>query len=140
MDKMNKASKTSFLIGLMKGMQMAKELRLLFIALLLVGAAFAQQEGLPIGARFYNILNYLCGNMVMLMPVVAIALLVGAALVYGMGHVFGSEWKQKAQSWATNMIIGMFISLLLYLLAKPLVQMMYPEVSTEGFCVPPEFG
>jgi Na+/proline symporter len=126
--------KKCFSYGVLSGISQASKLKSLFLLFLVVGIIFAQ-EG--VGDKFYNVLNYLCGQMVMLLPVVALSLLVLAAVVYGVGHIFGSETKSKAQSWATGMIIGMLISLIIWLLSKPLITMfLSPDAIPEDFCQP----
>jgi len=125
-----------FKYGVLSGISQANsfKFRMMFVLLLVAGAVFALDE---FGNKFYNVLNYLCGQMVMLLPVVALSLLVLAAVVYGIGHVFGSEYKSKAQSWATGMIIGMLISLLIWLLSRPLIALFLdPTAIPEGFCQP----
>ena len=124
----------AFLNGFLSGIMQTNNLKFTLILILAAGLVFAQNE---VGLKFYNVLNYVCGTMVMLLPVVALSLLVMAAVVYGIGHVFGSETKSKAQSWATGMIIGMIISLVIWLISKPIITMfLSPEAIPEDFCVP----
>jgi len=121
--------------GILSGMEQARKFKVAIMLLIVAGAVFA--EGEEVGNRLYDVLNYLCGQMVMLLPVVALSLLILAAVVYGVGHIFGSETKSKAQSWATGMIIGMIISMLIWLLAKPLVSLfLSPDAIAEDFCTP----
>jgi len=121
--------------GILSGIGQARKFRVAILLLIVAGAVFAQEGN--VGDKLYNVLNYLCGQMVMLLPVVALSLLVLAAVVYGVGHIFGSETKSKAQSWATGMIIGMIISLLIWLLAKPIVTLLLSaEAIPEDFCTP----
>ena len=126
-----------FAKGFLSGIMQANNMKSIFLILLVAGVVFAQTE---FGMRFYNLLDMLCGTMVMLLPVVALSLLVLAAVVYGIGHVFGSETKSKAQSWATGMIIGMIISLVIWLLAKPMITILLGEEQMqqlpEDFCTP----
>ena len=133
-EKNMKNTNSGFMYGFNSIMSNAGKIKILLALLLVAGVVFAQTE---VGSRLYNVLNYLCGTMVMLLPVIALSLLVMAAVVYGIGHVFGSETKQKAQSWATGMIIGMLISLIIWLISKPIISMfLSPGAIPEDFCVP----
>jgi 4-amino-4-deoxy-L-arabinose transferase-like glycosyltransferase len=63
-----------------------------------------------------------------------ILLFVLAAVVYGVGHVFGAEMRSKATSWATSMVVGAVISLLIFLLAKPILSIFVPDIQTSDLC------
>jgi len=137
MIKTSKQIKNGFWYGFSSVMLNANKIRILLILAVLGGTLFAQDE---LGSRFYNVLNFVCGTLVMLLPVVALSLLVMAAVVYGIGQVFGSEMKQKAQSWAMGMIVGMIISLIIWLISKPLMTMLLGEEKMgqlpSDFCTP----
>jgi hypothetical protein len=105
----------------------------LFALSLFIGSVFAQ--GAPeTGQRIIEGLNALCIQLVTILPVLAILLFVLAAVVYGVGHVFGAEMRSKATSWATSMVVGAVISLLIFLLAKPILSIFVPDIQTSDFC------
>ncbi|MCX8202412.1 MAG: hypothetical protein N3G74_01225 [Candidatus Micrarchaeota archaeon] len=79
-------------------------------------------------------LNNICVQLTQILPIIAIVLFVLAAVVYGIGHVFGAEMKSKATGWATSMVVGAVISLLIFLLARPILGVFVPEISTSDFC------
>lgn len=79
-------------------------------------------------------LNDLCVNLTSILPIIAILLFVLAAVIYGVGHVFGAEMKSKATGWATSMVVGAVISLLIFLLTKPVLGIFIPEIETTDFC------
>ncbi len=63
-----------------------------------------------------NALNKLCNDVVSVLGVVALMLILLAAVVYGAGQVMGAETRARASVWATSMIVGAVISLVIYLL------------------------
>jgi ABC-type multidrug transport system permease subunit len=135
--KMNKNTRNGFCYGFSSILANAGKLRVLLVLAIVGGTVFAQGE---VGIRLYDLLNFVCGTLVMLLPVVALSLLVMAAVVYGIGQVFGSEMKSKAQSWAMGMIVGMLISLIIWLVSKPLITMLLGEENLGNlptdFCTP----
>ncbi|MCS7109545.1 MAG: hypothetical protein NZ903_01980 [Candidatus Micrarchaeota archaeon] len=100
---------------------------------LLISLIYAQASG-EITIRLVQSLNNLCVQMTQILPIIAIVLFVLAALVYGIGHVFGAEMKTKAIGWATSMVVGAIISILIFLLAKPILGIFVPEMATTDFC------
>ena len=100
----------------------------------MLGLSFAQE---PFQERLAKGLNDICVSMVNVLPILFIVLLVMAAVVYGVGHVFGAEMRSKATSWATTMVVGAVISLLIFVLARPLLGLFLPQGSLpQDFCMP----
>lgn len=107
--------------------------------MLLVGAAFAQRSSTSAEdakLRLITGLNGLCVQLVSILPIIAILLFVLAAVVYGVGHIFGAEMRSKATGWATSMVVGAVISLLIFLLTRPILSIFVPDIETSDFCKP----
>ncbi|VVB73661.1 Uncharacterised protein [uncultured archaeon] len=119
-------AKTSFGFG---------PLMILAIALM-AGAAFAQKsyDTGDAKTRLIGGLNDLCVQLVSILPIIAILLFVLAAVIYGIGHIFGAEMRSKATGWATSMVVGAVISLLIFLLTRPVLSIFVPEIETSDFC------
>ena len=104
---------------------------LIMVAILVATLAFAQEPQ----ERFVTGLNNICIMVKNLLPIVVILLFVIAALVYGVGQIFGAEMKSKAQSWATNMVVGAIIGLIIWVLTKPILSLFLPEEAIPtSFC------
>jgi len=112
-------------------------LMILAIALI-AGAAFAQRSYATDDpkTRLITGLNDLCVQLVSILPIIAILLFVLAAVVYGVGHIFGAEMRSKATGWATSMVVGAVISLLIFLLTRPVLSIFVPDIETSDFCKP----
>ena len=110
----------------------------LLAIIVLAGTAFALSPSSTEDAktRLMLGLNDLCIQLVSILPIIAILLFVLAAVIYGIGHIFGAEMKSKATGWATSMIVGAVISLLIFLLTRPVLSIFVPEIETSDFCKP----
>ena len=64
--------------------------------------------------ELYNMVNQL-------LAVVVFVLIVTAAIVYAAGQVMGAETRARASVWATSMIIGALIGIMIYLLVPTIL-------------------
>jgi drug/metabolite transporter (DMT)-like permease len=119
-------AKTSFGFGFMA----------ILAIVLIAGVAFAQRsfDTSDAKTRLITGLNDLCVQLVSILPIIAILLFVLAAVIYGIGHIFGAEMRSKATGWATSMVVGAVISLLIFLLTRPVLSIFVPEIETSDFC------
>lgn len=123
----------------MWGVKMEKmKIAFVFVALIAVTAlVFAQTDTTEAQERFITGMNNLCVMLVNVLPIITILLFVIAAVAYGAGQVFGAEMRSRATSWATTMVVGAIIALLIFLLAKPILGVFYPDIAqVETFCSP----
>jgi uncharacterized membrane protein YraQ (UPF0718 family) len=109
----------------------------IIILLILISIVFAGSE--KINERLVYGLNNLCIMLKNLLPIVVIALFALAAIAYAIGQVFGAEMRSRATSWAMNMVVGGIVALIIWLLAKPIIQMLIGEEAftaygIENFC------
>ncbi|MEM3431503.1 MAG: hypothetical protein QXT72_02685 [Candidatus Micrarchaeia archaeon] len=108
---------------------------LISIAFMFVLFSFSFAQGTSdVTERLIVGLNDVCVQLTQILPIIAIVLFVLAAVIYGIGHIFGAEMKSKATGWATSMVVGAVISLLIFLLARPILGIFVPEISTSDFC------
>ncbi len=93
---------------------LASAKRMAFLMMLL-GAAFAQSgfaEDNPIKEGVCLVAD----TAKAIMASVIFALVIMAAVVYAAGQVFGAETRSRATVWATAMIIGAVIGILIFVL------------------------
>jgi len=70
-----------------------------------------------------------------IMASVIFALIIMAAVVYAAGQVFGAETRSRATVWATAMIIGAVIGILIFVLVPQILQAFGgTELNVEGAC------
>jgi hypothetical protein len=78
---------------------------LLVALVLLSGIAFAQ--GMLSG------LNSLCATIKSIVPVVALLMFIMAGGIYAIGQIMGAETRARASVWATAMLVGGIIGLVI---------------------------
>jgi uncharacterized membrane protein YraQ (UPF0718 family) len=115
---------------------MRKGLIAIFMLIAFISLNFASEK---ISERLAYGLNNFCIMLKNLLPIVVVALFALAAIVYAIGQVFGAEMRSKATSWAMNMVVGGIVALIIWLLAKPIIQMLigeesFTEYGIEEFC------
>ncbi|MEM4335591.1 MAG: hypothetical protein QXL47_01540 [Candidatus Anstonellales archaeon] len=99
-----------------------KKLLSLFLFLLLVFGAKPPPE--PNEAP-QKIMNALCGFYIYLeslLPVIIIILIIFAAVIFAAGQVLGAETRSRANVWATAMLIGALIAILVALIGPWVMQ------------------
>ncbi|MGC9057817.1 MAG: hypothetical protein ACP5H8_01935 [Candidatus Micrarchaeia archaeon] len=98
-------------------MEMRRMGILLAIAVMIVGnVVFASSSNLKAQ------LNNICKDLVTILPVVALVMIVLAGLVYAAGQVMGAEMRSRASVWATSLLVGAIIGLILAASAKGIVK------------------
>ena len=75
--------------------------------------------------ELYNMVNQL-------LAIVVFVLIVVAAIIYAAGQVMGAETRARASVWATSMIIGAVIGIVIYLLVPMILGVMLPASMTGG--------
>jgi len=56
-----------------------------------------------------------------LLPTVALIMFMLAGLAYASGQVFGAETKARAQNWATSLLVGGIVGIVLAILAPAIL-------------------
>ena len=63
-----------------------------------------------------NTISGLCTEIKALIPIVAMLMVVLGAVIYGAGQVMGAETRARANVWATAMIVGAIVGIMINLL------------------------
>ena len=96
-------------------------------ALLAAGLAYAQGiSGVGEGAK-----TLYCA-LVSVLPIVSMLMIIGAGVVYAAGQIMGAETRARASQWATAMLIGAVIGILIVTVAPTVLGAMYGS----GWVVP----
>jgi len=100
--------------------------RVIFILALFVGMAFANTTNLT------NAMTQLCNDARMLLGIGAMLLVILAAAVYAIGQIVGAETRARASVWATAMLTGAVIGMVIYMLVPPLIGVVMGGTVTQG--------
>ena len=105
---------------------MRRELFILAI-LAVLGMAFASSMMLT---TLQNAMSQLCLSLKSMLPVVAMLMLVMAGVIYASGQILGAETRARANVWATACLTGALISILIVVIAQPVLQTILAEGGT----------
>ena len=92
-----------------------------FAFVLFASMAFAQ-------SAFTNVttaLTDLCTFITTVIPIVVMLMLVGAGAIYAGGQMMGAETRARANVWATAMLTGALIGVLIIVVAPIILTTMY---------------
>ncbi|MCX6778515.1 MAG: hypothetical protein NT157_06595 [Candidatus Micrarchaeota archaeon] len=81
-----------------------KRMVAVFLVVMLANLAFAQMAAS---------LSLICSNIKGVVPIVALLLFILAGAIYAIGQVLGSETRARATVWATAMLVGGIIGLII---------------------------
>ena len=74
-------------------------------------------------AQITTALQSICSTFKSIVPIIAFLMFITAGVVYAGGQVMGAETRARANVWATAMLIGGIIGLIMAASASFLVQM-----------------
>ena len=119
-----------------------KQLFILLAFSLFLGLLYAQDDAdvqpAPTSANgFVNLkfaLSELCTNTKSLIPVIVFLMIVAGGVVYAAGQVFGAEVRSRANVWATAMVIGSLICILLVTVVPQFLATMYGDPNVNFDC------
>ncbi len=97
---------------------------LVYLVVLGVALSFAASIG--------QNLNNICVQVKGMMPLVAFTLIVLGGLVYAIGQVLGAEMRSRTNVWATTMVIGAVLGLIIAFSAPAIVQLAASSFGDEG--------
>ena len=72
-------------------------------------------------------LTGLCTGVKGLVPIVAFLMLVAGGVIYAVGQLLGAETRARASVWATAMLIGAIICILIVVITPPLLNSLYSQ-------------
>lgn len=73
----------------------------------------------------------MCCQLMTILPVVSMLMVIGAGVVYAAGQMMGAETRARANTWATAMLIGAVIGILIVVIAPTVLNAIYAP-STGG--------
>ena len=95
----------------------------IFVMLLVfVGLAAAQSAG---SAGLIAAIKGLCGMVKTLLPTVALLMIIAAGVLYAAGQFMGAETRARASVWATAMLTGAVIAILIAVIAPWLLNLIW---------------
>jgi hypothetical protein len=119
-------------------------MKALFILLafsLMAGMLFAQDDSGQTTAQptggMNNVkvaLSDLCIQVKSIIPVVLFLMIVVGGVVYSAGQVFGAEVRSRANVWATAMVIGAIICVLIITVLPSFLATMYGDPNVSWDC------
>jgi hypothetical protein len=92
------------------------------MALLLVGVLANVVVATSGFSQLSSGLYTFCTQLRTIMGVVVMLMIIGAAVVYAGGQIMGAETRARANVWATAMLTGSLIGLLIYAIAPVVLQ------------------
>jgi hypothetical protein len=97
-----------------------------YMTILVVLISLAGMVGAGSG-NIISAMSSLCVTARTFLSVGAMLLVVLAAAVYAVGQIVGAETRARASVWATAMITGALIGIVIYVVVPPLLRMMMPS-------------
>ena len=79
-----------------------------------------------------NAMKDLCYTARNFLGISAMLLVVLAGAVYAIGQVLGAETRAKAAVWATAMLTGAVIGIIIYLIVPTIIHSLFPNDSSGG--------
>jgi len=76
----------------------------------------------------------MCTQLTAVLPVVSMLMVIGAGVVYASGQMMGAETRARANTWATAMLLGALIGVLITVVAPPVLKLLYPAAADDFFC------
>ncbi|OIO21296.1 hypothetical protein COV61_01290 [Candidatus Micrarchaeota archaeon CG11_big_fil_rev_8_21_14_0_20_47_5] len=99
---------------------MKRNVLLLSLLLALACLSFAQNM-----SSINSALEAFCGFLLGVMPVLTMLMVVGAGAVYAGGQIMGAETRARANVWATAMLVGALIGIVIAVLGPFVMSTMY---------------
>ncbi len=107
---------------------------LLCSVLLFIGFIGASTTGI---ARISDAATQMCNDLACVLPVVSMLMIIGAGVVYVAGQMMGAETRARANTWATAMLLGAVIGILIVVVAPAVLHTLYADVDVNACtCAP----
>ena len=103
---------------------------ILYLALLAVGLLYSQD----VGERFQSAFCSFYDLLKSLLPIAIVVMIVLAGIIFTVGQVMGAETRARANVWATNMLIGAVIAVIVVIIIPWLLDNLVPELSLSQAC------
>ena len=86
-----------------------------------------------VSAGVMELVNNVCYGIRSIMPLIALTLFIIAALIFGVGKVLGQEYRSKSEKWATTILIGSILGLILAVASPFVIAMLYEAMDPSGY-------
>lgn len=83
---------------------------------------FSQATGLE---RVGKAAGCMCAQLMSILPVIAMLMVISAGVVYAAGQLLGAETRARANTWATAMLLGAIIGILIFVVAPAVLDILY---------------
>ncbi len=77
-----------------------------------------------------NTVTEVCKSLRSLLPVASMLMIIGAGVTYAIGQFVGAETRARANVWATNMLIGAIIGLVIAVVAPAALNTLMQNASS----------
>ena len=106
----------------------------IILSVLMVSVAFSQggTATTQISRALNDLRDVFCG----ILPALIGALVLFAAVIFAAGQMVGAETRARANVWATNMLIGAAIGILVYVLVPWFLGMLFSGAGWTITCAP----
>lgn len=94
----------------------------IFVVFLLLASLTVAQSGFT---ALSSALVSLCSGIKSIIPIVAFLMIVCAGVIYAAGQLLGAETRARASVWATAMLVGAIIGLLIVVVTPSILEAMY---------------
>ena len=101
--------------------------RVAIVLIILLSVTFAEPASST--ATLQQAMAQLCRDARTLLAAGAMILIVLAAAVYAIGQVVGAETRARASVWATSMLVGAVIGIVIYLIVPALIETLMGDYS-----------
>ena len=107
-------------------------LRAAFAAMIPAGIAFCNDPKgfLAVGKA----VDDMCIQLTGVLPVASMLMVIGAGVVYAAGQMMGAETRARANTWATAMLVGALIGILIVVVAPSILKILYPQQAGNFSC------
>ena len=114
-------------ISVMKAINSFGKYLIVFVLLMnVIGISTASSQNISIA------MSQLCETARSLLAVGAMLLIILAAAVYAIGQIVGAETRARASVWATAMITGAVIGIVIYLVVPNLISLLLKGTPADG--------
>jgi len=103
-------------------------------ATLILAAAVSAASGLS-GVKCA--VAQMCFDLKAMLPVVSMLMIIGAGVIYAAGQLMGAETRARANTWATAMLLGAVMGILIVVVAPSIIDKIYTGgagTTTIGIC------
>jgi len=100
------------------------------VILLLGGVVFGSGSTNTGFESVKSLLTSVCSGIKTLLPPISLLMFLGSGVVYAGGQFVGAETRARANVWATNMLIGAIIGLMIAAVVPTAIDVLYGGVSS----------